>query len=375
MRYSGKDIKRSGRRRPLLIMALAVFGVLLGAALVLAAGRPTHMSRFENPEGCAGCHAGKGVPGTPLLKARREQLCFRCHGALSHGLATGRNIQSVVSKQSNHPITETSLYHLRGEVLPEEEESMLRHVACADCHVAHISTPELTWRGARGYISGLSGAQHPGLRPQGLRLRQATDEYELCYLCHSDSRNLPAGSRNMAELFNPSNFSYHPVEAPGRNLNMPSLVRALSITDRIRCTDCHGNNDSMGPRGPHGSDYSPILVAQYSMEDGPEDARYYELCYMCHDRRSILGDESFRKHNRHVVSEQTSCFTCHASHGSSSNNLIEFNTLVVNPSLTDGGPMYMPGSGGNPMCYLECHGADHNFTGIFVEGVQTGIWP
>jgi predicted CXXCH cytochrome family protein len=368
-------MKRAGRRRPLLIVALVVFVLFLGAALVLAAGRPSHMNRYSNPEGCRGCHAGRGESGTPLLKAKREQLCFRCHGAFSENWAPGKDIQKVVSKNSNHPIIETSQYHIRGEVLPEEESSMLRHVTCADCHVAHMSTPEFPWRGAKGYMSGLPGAQHPGLRPQGLRLRQATEEYELCYLCHSDSRNLPAGSRNMAELFNPSNFSYHPVEAPGRNLDVPSLVRVLSITDRIGCTDCHGNNDSMGPKGPHGSDYSPILIAQYRMEDGPEDAREYELCYMCHDRRSVLGDESFRRHNRHVVSEQTSCFTCHASHGSTNSHLIEFNTLVVSSSPTDGGPIYQTGTAGNPRCYLECHSADHNFTGIFVGGVQTGNWP
>jgi predicted CXXCH cytochrome family protein len=333
------------------------------------------MKRFSNPEGCYGCHAGKGDPGTPLLKARREQLCFRCHGSFSRSWAASKNIESVVSKQSNHPIAETSHYHIRGEVLPEEQSSIPRHVACADCHIAHRSTPEVPWRGARGYVSGLMGSQPPGLRPQGLRLRRASEEYELCYLCHSDSKNLTGSSRNMAELFNPSNFSYHPVEAPGRNLNVPSLVRALSITDRIRCSDCHGNNDKMGARGPHGSDYSPILVAQYRMEDGTEDPKTYELCYMCHDRRSVLGDESFKKHNRHVVAEQTTCFTCHASHGSANSNLIEFNTLVVNPSPTDGGPVYMPGVNGNPRCYLECHSANHNFTGIFVGGVQTGFWP
>jgi predicted CXXCH cytochrome family protein len=354
----------------------ASVAVLLGAALALAAGKgdPSHMDSFENPEGCAGCHAGRGAPGTPLLKGKREQLCFRCHGTFSLGRAR-RDIESVLAKSSRHPILETSQYHVQGEVLPENENSMLRHVACADCHAAHLSNSEVPWRGSRGYIPGKARLRQPGAPPIGLRLQRSSEEYELCYLCHSESTNLPIGAERINEFFDTSNQSYHPVETPGRNTNVPSLVRALSITDIITCTDCHGNNDSLGPKGPHGSDYSPILVADYRTEDGPEDPLHYELCYMCHDRRSVLGDESFIRHNLHVVSENTSCFTCHDSHGSTDNpHLIDFNAFVVSPSLTAGGPVYMPSIGGNPRCYLACHDADHNTTGITILGVTTP-WP
>lgn len=344
-------------KKSLTVIVLALSAVLLG--VVLAAARPTHTDKFKNPEGCRACHSGKGTPGTPLLKMSRDTLCFRCHKPIGKG----RDIESVFTKASRHPVVETSIYHRRGEVLPETETSAQRHVSCDDCHVAHVSTPGAPWRG-RGYIPGQARARLGGLPPTGLRLRQASEEYELCYLCHSDSTNLPPGSRNMGELLNPGNESYHPVETPGKSANVPSLIRALSVSSRIKCSDCHGNNDP-SPRGPHGSDYAPILVAEYRTDDGPEDPRRYELCYMCHDRRSILGDESFIRHNLHVVQQGTSCFTCHGSHGSRDNpRLIEFNTVVVEPSPTSGGPDYVPGVAGSPMCYLSCHGIDHNFADV-----------
>jgi hypothetical protein len=217
----------------------------------------------------------------------------------------------------------------------------------------------------RGYIPGQALDKRIGLPPTGLSVRQAEEEYELCYLCHSDSVNLPADSRNMGELFNPSNPSYHPVESPGRNSRVPSLIRALSVSSRIKCSDCHGNDEASGPQGPHASEYEPILVAEYRTEDALEDPKRYELCYMCHDRRSLLGDESFIKHNVHIVQQGIACFTCHASHGSLENsNLIEFNEFVVEPSPMSGGPIYLEGALGNPRCYLSCHGIDHNDTDV-----------
>ncbi len=365
MQYSGTIIVLgSDRLRGLLFMAMFCLAfVLAGAVEMQAAAQPSHLNAYKNPEGCAGCHAGRGVPGSGLLKATREVMCFRCHGSFSRdgtAISTAADIESVLTKFSRHPIMETSFYHVRGETLPEEQSFTPRHVACADCHKAHSSTSDIPWRGAPGYIPGLDRSGQPGLPPTGVRLKHATAEYEVCYLCHSESANISEG-QNIASLFATSNASYHPVEAPGRGGRVPSLVRQLGISSRITCTNCHGNNDPLGPKGPHASDYEPILIANYRTEDGPEEPTRYELCYVCHDRRSILGDESFIRHNFHIVAQETSCYTCHASHGSIDNRyLIEFNIQVVEPSPSSGGPLYIPGTAGNPQCFLQCHGVDHN---------------
>jgi hypothetical protein len=281
------------------------------------------------------------------------ELCFLCHGSLKRGVPgeASTDIEAVFAKASVHPVLTTAHYHRRGEVLPEKDSSAPRHVSCQDCHVVHTSRPDWPWKGARGY----SPAR---------RLKRATQEYELCYLCHSDSENRPAESENLLELFDPLNPSYHPIERPGRNKNVPSLTRDWTVNDRIRCTHCHGNDDPYGPRGPHGSDYPPILLRRYIQEDGPESPSAYELCYGCHDRRSILGDESFKKHKLHVVYQNTSCATCHTAHGSREYPyLIRFNPSVVEPG-PDGGPEFQEAAPGKPRCYLSCHGAEHTLSGV-----------
>jgi predicted CXXCH cytochrome family protein len=347
---------------------LAAFLLFALAADAHGAGRKekaTHMNRDKVTAGCAACHRGRGAPGTALLKAAKEKLCFRCHG-VGHRAGASTDIEFEFLKESRHPIYTTSHYHWFGEKLPEEEPSVPRHVACYDCHSVHVLETGRPWKGARGYEPSIArSTARFGGPPPGRRLNDAEEEYQLCYLCHSDSANLPEGSTNKAEEFDPTNESFHPVEMPGRNSRVPSLVRELSVTSTIGCGDCHGNNDAYGPKGPHGSDYEPILVAKYKTEDGIEGPKTYELCYMCHDRRSVLRDESFKRHNLHIVSKRTSCFTCHDSHGNVENeHLISFNEDVVGPSDVKGGPEYITRAAGMPTCYLKCHDADHNDSGV-----------
>jgi hypothetical protein len=298
-------------------------------------------------------------------------MCFSCHGAGRRGSAI--DVESVFSKTSRHPIYETTQYHQPGEQLPEQFPSMPRHVACFDCHKAHLSDPEKPWRGSRGYAPGKMRSGVRGGPPSGLKLNEALDEYELCYLCHSDSANLPAGARNKGEEFDPTNASFHPVEMPGKNKSVPSLVRDLSVNSRIACGSCHGNSNPSEAGGPHGSDYAPLLIAEYRTQDGPEDANVYGLCYLCHDRRSIRDNESFKWHNLHVQLNDIACFSCHATHGSRDNlHLIDFSAARVGDRVRPAngiGPDYLPQFSGKPKCYLSCHNVDH-----LMEGVNGKTW-
>jgi len=135
----------------------------------------------------------------------------------------------------------------------------------------------------------------------------------------------------------------------------------------ITCSDCHGNDDKSGPKGPHGSNYEFILKENYIMESTPESPYAYELCYGCHRRASILNDESFNAHKRHVIYGKVSCFVCHDSHGSRDNeNLINFDTSIVYPNSL-GQLNYIKLTPGKPRCFLNCHvGAatyEHKMTG------------
>jgi len=237
------------------------------------------------------------------------------------------------------------------ELWPSDEDLAFSHrlhgeqgLSCEDCHDVH----RVSGQDPFGNVAGFSNVQ--------VRLRKAQFEYEVCYKCHSDSANLPLEQQNLRLLFDRKNPSYHPVEGPGRNGDVPSLVSGLSAASTIRCTDCHGNDDKGGPRGPHGSEYDAMLRFNYERSDIPESPHAFELCYRCHDRQSILGDKSFRAHSRHVLYAGASCAACHEPHGSPLNpDLIEFDLDIV-----QGDRLYMDASGGRPKCFLTCHGIEHN---------------
>jgi hypothetical protein len=131
------------------------------------------------------------------------------------------------------------------------------------------------------------------------------------------------------------------------------------------CTDCHNNNrgpgaGGVGPKGPHGSIYPPILERQLLLADfSPETPASYDLCYKCHSRESILSDQSFPTHRKHIVDAQTSCATCHDPHGvQSRTHLINFNRQYVTPSSNSRLEFIDQGLF-RCNCSLTCHGKDH----------------
>jgi predicted CXXCH cytochrome family protein len=278
-----------------------------------------------------------------MLRAVREELCFTCHSSSGLGSRSRFDIATLFQKRYRHPVAETSAYHSASEELPEKSVSALRHVACGDCHNTHLADSGRPLRKLKGYrknarLSGLS---------------QDIDEYELCYKCHSDSANLKFGSKNKREEFDPNNPSYHPVERPGKNQKVPSLIQPYTPGSTIKCTDCHGNDDQYGPKGPHGSNYEYMLKYSYVKAESSESPKTHELCYSCHDRRSILNNDSFRKHKEHVALHRISCSICHNPHGSATNqHLITFDSNYVGYVPA---PVYMASSNGKPMCLLTCH--------------------
>jgi len=303
---------------------------------------PTHLDKSKVRSGCSDCHKGHGQKGTTLLSKSKDEFCLSCH-SLS---GKAPDISSELSKLSSHHIRETAMYHVPGEELPEKDSSTPRHASCYDCHNVHKSEKGDRVKGLKG-LRGYTGA--------GMKTRQVSSEYQLCYNCHADSANIPKEKSNVSLDFSSSNASYHPVESRGKSSNMPSLKRGYTSSSLIDCSDCHGNDNPFGPKGPHGSIYKPLLKFRYEMTQGAESPRSYELCYSCHDRTSVLGDESFKSHKVHIVYNRISCAQCHNSHGSKYNpSLIEFDTSVVFPT-SRGEMTFMPMFPGRPRCYLSCH--------------------
>jgi len=317
-----------------------------------------HGDKSKLLKGCGSCHKGHGAFNTPLLSETKDKFCFRCHGSITNRNQARQNneispdvilsdIESSFKKTYHHPIEKTGIHSYR-ETLPENDPSMPRHAECVDCHHHHYANNENKFEGIKG------------VNPEGTLVPSILSEYELCFKCHSYSANLPSDQTNKADLFAASNPSYHPVIAEGKNNFMPSLIVPLTRSSIIQCTSCHNNDDSFGAKGPHGSNYRYILAKNFSDINGAEGVIQYELCYSCHVRTSILGNESFPFHNLHISTIGTSCRTCHNPHGSVQYpHLIDFDNMTISPSGSGIVDFRDTGTRSGE-CYLSCHGRDHD---------------
>jgi predicted CXXCH cytochrome family protein len=125
------------------------------------------------------------------------------------------------------------------------------------------------------------------------------------------------------------------------------------------CSDCHGNNNPAGPKGPHGSEFPGLLKARWNaspLATGAPDEN--GLCFTCHDP-GVLQSGSWRWHTLHATAG-FSCAACHDPHGSR-----EFPGLLnLRGQPLGGGPgrragRVEPTSLDQGTCTLRCHGHPH----------------
>jgi len=331
---------------------------------------------------CESCHRPHTAPGKARLLnigTTEEASCLVCH---SGTVATStKNIQTELSKVSHHGVAS----YLNVHDAAEANLMGAAHVECPDCHNPHSAnstagsapgTSPITLAGSLSNVRGISIG--------GTELSPVTAEYQICFRCHGDSTSRTPAARtprvivqtNTRLEFQTGNPSYHPIAGVGRSAAayVPSLVSPWTATDQMNCTDCHNNNAGpnaagTGPNGPHGSTNPLLLERAYTIADNTtESAAAYALCYKCHNRTNILSNatNSFREHNKHIVSERTPCNVCHDPHGISStqgtaaNNarLINFDTSIV--GLSGGVRRWTQTSPGRGSCTLTCHGANHS---------------
>lgn len=357
---------------------LALMGFLLPAsvdAITFKARNPVVQGSHANvaaiPQGCRTCHRGMN-----MMTSGEEGPCLRCHGSLpkkeqsiSEGILRPlgsidlRDIESELKKKYRHPTIDKVGLHRSGEELPETSPDTPRHAECGDCHKAHLVDPTRPFAGLVG-------------KRMGSRRVEVQQEYELCFNCHAESLNRPADTTDKALEFATTGKSFHPVVAEGKNPRVISLLSPYVAVksnpqdvSMVSCGDCHGSDDPNGPAGPHGSNFKGLLKRNYLMADGlPESEYAYSLCYGCHDRNSILRNESFPLHSLHIVGDMsegklgTSCMTCHDAHGSPQYKyLVRFNQDVVLPNA-EGRLEFMEegNNAGRGSCFLNCHGIEHN---------------
>ncbi len=314
--------------------------------------------------GCESCHNSHNSKGNlMLLKYQEEENnCLDCH----NGNVASKNISAQFAKTYKHNIKGFINIH-------EANESALvtnMHVECIDCHNPHASKNQTAKAPfVTGFLVGVKG-----INQNGIAVNPATNSFEICYRCHAGSPGAPASStlrqidqNNVRLEFAPNNPSSHSITAVGVNSNVPSLIAPWTTISLMYCTDCHSSDGTESPVGPHGSIYPHILKLQYLTADNTvESTTACALCYSCHSRTSIMADNSFKGHSKHLAS-RTSCNVCHDPHGISStqgnstnnSNLINFATSVVSNS-SSGIRRFDDLGLFHGRCYLTCHGVNHN---------------
>ena len=308
--------------------------------------------------GCENCHSPHNAGGKQRLLnfAEEEQNCFPCH----NGNVAAKNLEVEFNKASVHPVINTTGVHDPAEPTLASA-GVTRHVECADCHDPHAanSTGKTTPQAVSGALAGVRG-----VNASGAKILPITYEYELCFRCHGDTAKGPARvSRQFPQLNTRLEFqdvngqnSFHPVVLPGKNPNVPSLKPPWTSASQMTCGDCQNNDrgpgaGGVGPAGPHGSAYAPLLERPLSFADTAANPANSALCFKCHD----FVNNAWRDHLRHIG--YTACGTCHDPHGSPNAHLMNFD-----PSIVAGARNYQSTGTGHGTCTLLCHGKEHTAT-------------
>jgi ribosomal protein L40E len=315
--------------------------------------------------GCLCCHKPHSAGGHERLLhfAKSEDNCLNCHD----GSVASTNIRTEIFKPSSHNVIRYKGVH----DLKESPLTAAMHVECVDCHNPHAIQDAQ----AQAPVVPGSMREVSGVTASGAITEKVQYEYQVCFKCHADnphrieSRITRQITQTNTRLeFDPSNPSFHPVISPGINLNVPSLKSPLKVSSMIYCTSCHNSDNPTGVKGPHGSRYSNLLAYRYDTSDFTQESELsYELCYRCHSRNSILNDESFSEHSKHLE-EKIPCSACHDVHGISSgqgttqrnSHLINFDITIVNPVSNIGQLEFEDLGVFHGRCYLNCHGKSHS---------------
>lgn len=375
--------------------------------------------RFQEENTCFLCHGNVNRIATYNLQAEFSKtgtdtgVTLYAHPTVS--------VTPSVHNPAELPPPITGYPRATAPTMPESGAGTARHAECVDCHNPHAanssggSTTPPAVQSPLIRVTGVSNSD--GLTP----VTPAANQYEICFLCHANSANKPqfndtgttgigygrnakrqtdqgnANRYNTRIEFN-SAVARHNVVFPRQRTSaqVPSLRativnldgsagRSLETGTYLYCTDCHNNNQARasngtGPNGPHGTAWRHLLERRYAVEPPPASpggstsgvtyqagiTGTYALCYKCHNiDTSILNNQSFKEHQLHIQSRNSSCSTCHDPHGINGGNttnnfsLVNFDLSVVGPPSS--GTLRFERTGTfTGRCYLRCHNVDHN---------------
>ena len=351
----------SGSLSPAVVAPTSVSAAVVGTDTPVVESSNTHGQ-------CAACHRGHSAKAPDLTtESQQSTLCFSCHN--SAGASTGaKNIKTPYDLQPlANPNNPTKREYYSHEVISTTPEAA-RPSACADCHNSHKATATdsvqtadvagTTGWSASGRLAGVSGVsvvngpkgESPTLTVLDGVIEPVTLEYQLCFKCHAGADNLLdpiPGKPSMDRLdkgveFNPSNDSFHPIEAAGKNQTAkmdlslagtsPYKMWNFNSQSTIRCLNCHATGTTSDTTttplpmpgsalAPHTSTNRGILLKNYldrelkprvdSLVDtdavkAAYSAGDFALCYVCHGEESFAPNgtsdaTNFSLHSKHLT--------------------------------------------------------------------------
>lgn len=343
--------------------------------------------------GCENCHAPHNAPAQkrllncntelgPCNPATEEGVCYPCHNG--NLVPQNKNISAQFAKASRHAIEATIGVHDPAEY----PRMMFNHVECADCHNSHMANSAKTAAAplASGRLDGVGG-----VTINDTIVKPALNEYEICFKCHASPTAqsifppVPrvASEANTRLEFRTGNPSFHPVAGLGASSDVPSLIAPLTAASMIYCTDCHSDESVLdggsGSRGPHGSQYAPILkLPNRTTFDFAYSSGGFALCWSCHYETSVLSDNTFQRntvsgrggHSGHLGAPvYAPCSACHDPHGvrddgisGSHKRLMNFDTrhATALPGWGYSVPVFSGSGNRSGNCALVCHDASGN---------------
>jgi hypothetical protein len=394
-------------RHYLLGAVLLGLGTVLGAqslpnpSLAQPLARPKAGASLTHRK-CAACHVGHKGAGlarkAKVQKATLDQICIACHeGPSLAPTAEGAPKLPTWNGQGSAHLSGRFGTRRAGEysrTFRQGAKTLRLVMDCSGCHDPHGKE-----RGRLRTTAFDSRGQLLNRPPQAVA--------EVCFGCHAGTEAAPLASSqaDIGALFAMGIASGHTIGATAKGRpELPSL-RTSAFQEPLDCGSCHGNPDPSGALGPHVSPNVALLKAPFGREKDLAllGERANDLCFTCHDKQSILANQSFAFHAQHLngftstgsaasqkrnpalseavallgvrssrdlrpgragaylpgFGEPTTCATCHAAHGSTrAAALIEFDRSVVSPSSV-GAPSFQRTGLGHGTCTLTCHGYDH----------------
>ncbi len=326
---------------------------------------------------CRDCHRSHGASAAQayLLTGAEEATCYTCHG--NPPLTGAKNIQALFAKTYKHPTETVSGKHKD----PELDGTNFtyspvnnRHAECQDCHNPHqaktgthtaptnlISNVLLGQWGVEPAFGTTAWIPAASYTRQVFTNTAGYKEYQLCLKCHSSyayGTTPPVNSTDQTTEMNSNNRSAHPVL---RNLNgqtgsvspKPLAAAQLSApwvtgrgTQTMYCSDCHGEDTTGEPKGPHGSSIARMKKGAnkywpaksggvlYTLDDFPggnnsgANTSAGLFCLNCHPMYSGTSfmNNVHLEHNQKNQGLTVPCVACHVvvPHGSRRSRLIGY---------------------------------------------------